>query len=348
MNNKEFTCKECGKLFKANVSGTNARVFCSRECRYACHNRNIGKEKRRRSKEARDAETPKQYEAAARIYIQDRILKEGDCWLWTGTISHDKSAKSKFRKKGGSASRLSWRAYNGVEAPVGKVLYRRCKDTLCVNPEHLFVANVIETRKCIFCGKEFTAREVQRKSYCSDSCANTVRARNRQAKLKSLKLAEPIELKLKRLRGRIEGNKIEDLNGCWNWTGTTKAGSHKYGRLKVVDLFGDGQKMVIASRASYLAYYGAIPKGLNVLHHCDNPQCVNPKHLYTGTSLQNSRDIKISKVKRFEKDGLTVQQVRMIKERLSFGVSALRLAKDFVVALQVIRNIKYGKTWKDV
>jgi hypothetical protein len=73
---------------------------------------------------------------------------------------------------------------------------------------------------------------------------------------------------------------------CWLWTGAVlKSG---YGAFHVR---GRCEK---AHRASYLLFNGPIGK-LCVLHHCDNPLCVNPTHLFLGSPLDNSRDMILKK-----------------------------------------------------
>jgi len=71
-------------------------------------------------------------------------------------------------------------------------------------------------------------------------------------------------------------------SGCWEWTGWT---AHGYGYFR----HDDGRDWR-APRASYELFVGPIPEGMNVLHHCDNPPCVRPDHLYAGTSSDNMRD----------------------------------------------------------
>ena len=71
-------------------------------------------------------------------------------------------------------------------------------------------------------------------------------------------------------------------NGCWTWTaGCTRKG---YGVFKL-----DGATEM-AHRTSWMFEHGPIPDGLFVLHHCDNPPCVNPDHLRLGTHADNMRD----------------------------------------------------------
>lgn len=70
--------------------------------------------------------------------------------------------------------------------------------------------------------------------------------------------------------------------GCFLWlAGKSKAG---YGKLRI------GRDVVLAPRVAYRLAYGVDPESLDVCHKCDTPLCVNPAHLFLGTSLDNTWD----------------------------------------------------------
>jgi hypothetical protein len=73
-----------------------------------------------------------------------------------------------------------------------------------------------------------------------------------------------------------------ELGPCWLWTDALSVG---YGNFHVKP----GHR-VLAHRFSYELEHGPFDPFLDICHKCDNPQCVNPGHLFPGTALDNMRD----------------------------------------------------------
>jgi hypothetical protein len=72
--------------------------------------------------------------------------------------------------------------------------------------------------------------------------------------------------------------------GCWLWTATVQTKGLPYGKAW------NGERTIVAHRLMWEAAHGPIPAGLQVMHKCDTPQCVNPNHLELGTAAQNIAD----------------------------------------------------------
>jgi len=154
-----------------------------------------------------------------------------------------------------------------------------------------------------------------------------------------------MQTKLDITKERIE-SKVEKIPeaGCWIWMGATQV--RGYGELI------SHNRKHLAHRASYEAFVGPIPKGMNVCHSCDNVYCVNPAHLFLGTQKQNLQDMaskgRSTRGQRNPMAKLTEEEVKDIKYFLSIGINDSDIAKQYEVTRGAINLIKQGKRWNHV
>jgi HNH endonuclease len=144
---------------------------------------------------------------------------------------------------------------------------------------------------------------------------------------------------------RVRGYSAEDKNGCWIWRRDTNT-REGHGRITY-----EGARMM-AHRASFLAFVGPIPPGLQVLHRCDVPACVNPDHLFLGTQLDNMRDCaakgRYNPLRGVNNPSarLTLAKVSVIRRRRDEGASISELARNADVSRATVRSILAGETWR--
>lgn len=136
-------------------------------------------------------------------------------------------------------------------------------------------------------------------------------------------------------------------NRCWEWTAaTTGAG---YGKISV-----DGRH-VRAHRLAWKLARGPIPEGTCVCHHCDNPSCVNPAHLFLGTHADNVAD-KVAKGRQRDHHGEANPQARLKADdvheirRLSAagGVTQGAIATRYEVSRRHVCAIVRGERWTHI
>lgn len=136
---------------------------------------------------------------------------------------------------------------------------------------------------------------------------------------------------------------VDRSGDCWLWMGYR----HPYGYGEM-DVSGKTYK---THRLAWELTNGNIPEGLWVLHHCDNPPCVNPAHLFLG-NYQDNIDDKVAKGRQRCAPGtrngsarLDWDEVRRIRALAAQGSPFVDLGRLFGVTGGHIGQIVSGHNW---
>ncbi len=135
---------------------------------------------------------------------------------------------------------------------------------------------------------------------------------------------------------------------CWTWFGDIDR--HGYGRILVYPPFvPKGRATKLAHRVSFVMHKRKIPKGLLVLHNCNNRACINPNHLRLGTHQENMADRRIH--------GTLLQGERAVNAKLTAAdVLAIRrdtryqyeIAKDYGIIQAHVSRIQRRVVWTHI
>ncbi len=133
------------------------------------------------------------------------------------------------------------------------------------------------------------------------------------------------------------------VHSCIEWQG--HCDHEKYGKFSI---FHGSYR---AHRVAYFLFYGVDPGEQEVLHRCDNPRCVNPRHLFLGNQQTNIRDMdakgRRGKVHlKGERSGRALLCEKDVLRIRASTKSTAQLARDYGVSAGCIDHAKRGLNWK--
>jgi hypothetical protein len=154
--------------------------------------------------------------------------------------------------------------------------------------------------------------------------------------------------KRKNIKDRLLSKiKIDKKTDCWIWQGAQKG--RGYGAVHY------NKKLRRAHRVSFEVFVGEIKKGKILLHSCNNPLCINPKHLSPGTHQENTKQMieegraNPPKGEKHYAAKLNKKDVAEIKSLIEeTNLSNAKIAERFNVDRRSIWGIRLGKTWKHI
>lgn len=143
-----------------------------------------------------------------------------------------------------------------------------------------------------------------------------------------------------------------DMSGgpdaCWPWRGKRNEARGDRGRTSQGPRPGE----MYAHRAAYEYATGRDPGDMLVCHHCDNPPCCNPAHLFLGTNADNMADMiakgRHARGEKLPNARVTAAEVADIRRRYANGERDRWLAAEFGMSYANMRRILLRQTWRHV
>lgn len=188
---------------------------------------------------------------------------------------------------------------------------------------------------CRVCGKPFYCTPYRARhggAYCTRSCYYA-----------GIGALTPFERRL------LDHRAIDAETGCWLWLGARSPGG--YGIL-----WANRARWQVSRIAMHVFRGFDLNSPLYVLHHCDNPPCFNPDHLFIGTQTENVHDmIRKGRARYWPRRGrshprakLTEDDVRAARQRHADGQGCSALAREYGVSHSTMSRILSRHKWKHV
>jgi len=203
------------------------------------------------------------------------------------------------------------------------------------------------TRKTQERGEKCSVKHCKRKVYAQGLCNKHWQRKRKYGDVSREGLKAPLKKGVPVKQYLKERSKYNKHTGCIEWIGSIA--NDGYGQAWQGDFWWR------AHRLAYTVYKGEIPEGKIICHHCDNPRCINPEHLYVGTQKTNAEDrVKRgrSNIKTGEEAGaakLTEAQAIEIIRRRKSGEKEKDIAKDYNISHWTVGDIYRGKKcWRDI
>jgi len=132
-------------------------------------------------------------------------------------------------------------------------------------------------------------------------------------------------------------------NGCIEWNAALDA--QGYGAFNITTA--PRRTTVVKTHRWVLqaALGQLLPPDIFACHHCDNPACVNPAHLFPGSNMDNVKDM-INKGRNQSK--LTHKEVLEIRQDIQNGKTDLEISQQYGVSRKNINSLRNGQIWTHV